>query len=165
MKERLSSAQRIEFLFDQIRRGIVAEEAYAALDQFEVSFKKKKRLERGDKSEYNAMQAILSLPMVWSVKRSARLSPEDIMGIDLTVKLDDPIESVGVQVKSSDEDVRKFRDFGSQSGQYRTDGEEILAKRGLIVLNGRAPSEVIQENFLNGLEVVRELQNHLTEVA
>lgn len=165
MKEGLSRVQRVEFLFGQIRRGVVAEEAYAALDQFELSYRQKKRYERGNASEYNAMQAILLLPVVFSVKRSQRLSPEDIMGIDLMVNLDDPIGSVGVQVKSNDEDVRNFRDFGSQSGEYRSDGEQVLAKRGIVVLNGRAGYDVIQENFLQGLEVVRQIQNSLNEVA
>lgn len=166
MKERLSRSQRVEFLFGQIRRRVTADEAYAALEQYEKSFKEKGRREIGDTSEYNVMRALLVLPVVEGIRRSRRLSEEDVRGVDLTVSLiDDPLKSVGVQVKSSDEAVREFRDFGSQSGQYRLNGEEVLARRKLIVLNGRAPEDDIRENFLNGLEIVRQIQTSRIEVA
>lgn len=169
MRERmspvLSPEGRVAFLFGQIRNHATAEEAYTALDQYQISLREKRKSDRGEKSEINVMRALVELPLVESVIRSEKFSIEDMRGVDLTVLLlDEPVESVGVQVKSHDEEVRIFRDFGSQSGQYRQDGAEILARRGLIALNGKTSADQIQENFMNGLQKIRNM--HMpTEVA
>ncbi len=112
------------------------------------------------------MHALYELPIVDTIVRSKQFSPEDMQGIDLTVQLlDAMIQSVDVQVKSNKADVRKFRDFAPHSKTFRPDGADILARRGLVVLNGQDRLEVIQEHFMEGLDRIRSVREQGSRVA
>lgn len=152
----LDGAQRVEFLFGQIEKKATAEEAYRALEQHQKNLIEKKKRTRGERSEILVMEALLALSNVESINQSERLSMADKIGIDLTVFLiNEPIPSVDVQVKSKAEAVMAFRDYSSnESNTYRPDGAEILAQRGLVVLNGRTSRSEIQSDFLAGLKNV-----------
>lgn len=166
VKEGLSRGQRVEFLFNQIQKNATADQAYAALEKYEVSVSRKKRSESGFESERNVMHALYELPIVDTIVRSKQFSPEDMQGIDLTVQLlDAMIQSVDVQVKSNKADVRKFRDFAPHSKTFRPDGADILARRGLVVLNGQDRLEVIQEHFMEGLDRIRSVREQGSRVA
>ncbi len=149
----LDRAQRVEFLFGQIEKKATAEQAYRALELHQKNLIEKKKRSRGERSEILVMEALLALSNVENIVRSKPLSMADKIGIDLTVFLiNEPIPSVDVQVKSKAEAVRAFRDYSSaESNEYRPDGAEILAQRGLIVLNGRTSPPEIQNDFLVGL--------------
>lgn len=149
----LDRAQRVEFLFGQIDKNATAEQAYRALELHQKNLIEKKKRSRGERSETLVMEALLALSNVESIDQSERMSMADKIGIDLTVFLiNEPIPSVDVQVKSKAEAVRAFRDYSSpQSNEYRLDGAEILAQRGLIVINARTSRSEIQSDFLAGL--------------
>lgn len=152
----LDRAQRVEFLLGQIEKKATAEQAYRALELHQKNLIEKKKRSRGERSEILVMEALSTLSNVDRIERSEPLSMADKIGIDLTVFLiNEPIPTVDVQVKSKAEAVREFRDYSSgESNEYRANGAEILAQRGLIVINGRTSPPEIRNDFLVGLENV-----------
>lgn len=157
-KEHQRQIRRVEGLFKAIESGekvadiLVRREQNIrrAIGQWEV----------GNNSEQNVSSALLELPEVASVTVTPKGRHADSQGIDLKVslnrdKVDAVFRRVHVQVRSSRKGIKKFKeDRAIMLGLSQEALEEYLKESRLIVLNGRLPSDIIRQQFLDQLQAI-----------
>lgn len=138
-------------MLDQIKQGVLADEAYEKLERYEKRLEEKRRSLRGRETEFFVANVLRSLPNVRYVAMSQPFSEMDILGIDLVVGLKyvEEVPSVGVQVKSSYKGVDEFNERGGWNKK-------------IIVINGRSGQESIESTFNQG---VARIVAHATEAA
>ncbi|RJP46213.1 MAG: hypothetical protein C4584_01940 [Armatimonadetes bacterium] len=157
---------KLEMICGELRGGIVADEIYNKVAVEEL----KRRHRRGKQSEEVVREVLLGLSIVRTIHQVGQRSRADRLGIDLIVYLEEGdlpkeerLETVLVQVKSSDEGIRKhierLRKKNTLLYGVPMDLREYLREQRLILITSSYPDDVIQKIFLREVEEIRQFHS------
>lgn len=148
---RAMSDCRVRKIFDFLDQGTPTSQIIDKLDKLP-----KIRPEiRCEESIKNVKESLSIFPFIDKIKKTSHQSFEDRrLKYDLIVNLfGRSLDSVGIQVKSSDLGISKFY---KQINPKNLDLKSILIKRKLVVLNGQDSQEDITNNFLEQFTVIND---------
>lgn len=146
-KERKSgSYRRIDYILGLVKQGLSPEEIDQRLQALDSRRERRlTTLAKGSDNEVRVARLLQGAPYVQSIERTRTESPEDKAGYDMFVYLRgiDPLDVVGVQVKSSQKGIDKFlRERGAKG--FR----QSLIDRRLVMINGSLTDVEITESFV-----------------
>ena len=150
---------RMDFLFDEINRGVTADEAYRNWHLY-IRTRKKSWEIKGEQSVINTIYAIHKLHFVKEIEEYPSYSPEDLEYKDLRVSIgvdEDRTEDVFVQVKSSRYGVKIFRQEICKA--YILSSPEFtrwMFEKRLILIVGSEDEDKIRDGFTIQLEQIED---------
>jgi hypothetical protein len=123
---------------------------------------------RGEETELFVATVLQTIPDVQSIHRTEQHGEDDKNGFDLFVHFDtehSPIDRVGVQVKSSQAWIRRFRrDLRRRHNLQPEELSSWMRDHKMIVLNGRLPEDAVKHTFNEQLQGIVEHNKPTNEI-
>lgn len=151
--------RRIDYILSLTKAGLSPTQIDERLQIRDLQLRHDPRI-RGLTTEARVARILREAPYVDSLSRTSAYSPEDMAGYDFYAYLRgiDPLDVVGVQVKSSQRGIEEFLKERIRDPKLQGQGERgtrrWLISRRLVMINGSLTEREIIESFISQVELI-----------